>query len=84
MCDVKMTGGNVALMEAVRGAGPIAIGINANNLQFYDNGVINAASCPTSGSRHPEHQPRRAAGGLGRGERRQVLARQELVRFGFR
>jgi len=49
MCDVKMTGGNVALMEAVRGAGPIAIGINANNLQFYDNGVINAASCPPAG-----------------------------------
>ena len=46
MCDIKMTGGNVALMEAVRGAGPIAIGINANNLQFYESGVINAASCP--------------------------------------
>ena len=49
MCDVKMTGGNVALMEAVRGAGPIAIGINANNLQFYESGVINAASCPPAG-----------------------------------
>ena len=49
MCDIKMTGGNVALMEAVRGAGPIAIGINANNLQFYESGVINAASCPPAG-----------------------------------
>ena len=57
MCDVKMTGGNVALMEAVRGAGPIAIGINANNLQFYESGVINAASCPprVAASEHINH-----------------------------
>ena len=68
MCDLKMTAGNRALMIAIKEAGPVAIGINANNLQFYESGIIDAASCPR-GPGHPEHQPRRAGGGVGRGGR---------------
>jgi hypothetical protein len=49
MCDLKMTAGNRALMIAIKEAGPVAIGINANNLQFYESGVIDAASCPPAG-----------------------------------
>ena len=49
MCDLKMTAGNRALMIAIKEAGPVAIGINANNLQFYESGIIDAASCPPAG-----------------------------------
>ena len=49
MCDLKMTAGNRALMVAIKESGPVAIGINANNLQFYESGIIDAASCPPAG-----------------------------------
>ena len=49
MCDLKMTAGNRALMIAIKEAGPVAIGINANNLQFYESGIIDAKSCPPAG-----------------------------------
>ena len=49
MCDLKMTAGNRALMIAIKEAGPVAIGINANNLQFYESGIIDADSCPPAG-----------------------------------
>jgi len=49
MCDLKMIAGNRALMIAIKEAGPVAIGINANNLQFYESGIIDAASCPPAG-----------------------------------
>lgn len=49
MCDLKMTAGNRALMVALKESGPVAIGINANNLQFYDSGIIDAKSCPPAG-----------------------------------
>lgn len=49
MCDLKMTAGNRALMIAIHQSGPVAIGINANNLQFYESGIIDAASCPPAG-----------------------------------
>jgi hypothetical protein len=44
-----MTAGNEALMLAIKTAGPVAVGINANNLQFYSSGIIDAASCPPAG-----------------------------------
>mmetsp|Transcript_26945 Transcript_26945/g.66040 ORF Transcript_26945/g.66040 Transcript_26945/m.66040 type:complete len:472 (+) Transcript_26945:92-1507(+) len=49
MCDLKMTSGNRALMLALQSAGPVAIGINANNLQFYSSGTIDSDSCPPAG-----------------------------------
>ena len=49
MCDLKMTAGNRALMLALHTAGPVAIGVNANNLQFYSSGIIDSASCPPAG-----------------------------------
>ena len=49
MCDLKMTAGNRAPMIAIKEAGPVAIGINANNLQFYESGIIDADSCSPAG-----------------------------------
>jgi C1A family cysteine protease len=49
MCDIAQTEGNDALMKAIYEKGPIAIGINANNLQMYDEGVIKFEDCGPAG-----------------------------------
>ena len=64
----KMTAGNRALMIAIKEAGPVAIEINANNLQFYESGIIDVL-LPPRGARDPVHQPRRARRRVGRGGR---------------
>ena len=49
MCDIAQTEGNDALMKAIYEKGPVAIGINANNLQMYDEGVIKFDDCGPAG-----------------------------------
>ena len=49
MCDIAQTEGNDALMKAIYEKGPVAIGINANNLQMYDEGVIKFEDCGPAG-----------------------------------
>lgn len=49
MCDLKQTAGESALMNALFNRGPVAVGINANLLMQYSNGVIMASDCPPLG-----------------------------------
>jgi len=49
MCDLKQTAGEPALMAALYNRGPVAVGINANLLMQYSNGIIMADDCPPLG-----------------------------------
>lgn len=49
MCDLKQTAGEPALMAALYNRGPVAVGINANLLMQYSDGIIMADDCPPLG-----------------------------------